>query len=109
MPHKAMLLALILSVILSLPVSFAVHSTWHDHYTTFSGTRCCSSECIPLPVSLLNHDAGMVTLLVAGVRVTLQAGSVHRSEDAQSWVCLRNPQAPPSSANVRCAFWSVAS
>ena len=108
MPYIAILMTLFLSTALALPISFAAHGSWQDHYTTSGGLRCCTIECIPMPVSLLRHDAGMVDLLVAGIPVTLPAGSVHRSEDAQSWVCIRNPQLPPSTANIRCAFWSVA-
>ena len=101
-------LVMLLSLVLSPPVSSAAHRSWHDHYTDFLGMRCCTTDCVSLPVSLLGREGDRVEVLVAGLRMVLPAGSVHQSEDAQSWACLRNPQMPPSSANIRCVFFAVA-
>ena len=101
-------LIILLCLVLHPYASSAAHRSWHDHYTDFLGMRCCTTDCVSLPVSLLGRDGDMVEVLVAGIRVVLPAGSVHQSEDAQSWVCLRNPQMVPSMANVRCVFWAIA-
>lgn len=93
-----------------MTAAWATHGGFQDHYTDYLGVRCCHSarDCMPMPVSLVSREGDQVHLLVAGVLLTLPAGSVHLSEDVQTYVCLRNPQMPPSVANVRCAFWSVA-
>ena len=104
MTLRAWRLCTLMLLCVLIPCGWAIHASWHDHYTDYLGTRCCTTDCIPLPVSLVSQEGNRVQLLVAGVLLTLPAGSVHLSEDTQSWICARNPQMPATAPNIRCAF-----
>src|SRR3990167_5870294 len=88
-----------------IAIGYAQHGAWQDAYRSADGTRCCGpADCKAVPVSIIAHDGVTVEALVFGIRVIVPAASVHRSEDAQSWWCMRDGGRPPSRENLRCLF-----
>lgn len=110
--HKKRMHVFVVLFILALPYysSWGSHHSWHDHYTSAAGTRCCDRDCVRAAGRLMNQtDAGM-TLEINGVLVTVPAKSVHPSEDGAFWVCLvgiAEATAQLRSEQVRCAFFAI--
>ena len=109
--NKCALLLCLLVLALLRSGAWATHGSFHDHYTDYLGIRCCSTahDCMPMPVSLISRDGDTTVVLVAGVQVELPAGSVHLSENSDTYVCLRNRQMPATALNIRCAFFTFSS
>ena len=89
---------------------WAQHGGFTDRYRSADGTRCCGpNDCKAVPVSIVTQDGTTLQMLVMGIRVIVPAGSVHQSEDMQSYWCLNDPERPPASDNVRCLFYVIGS
>ena len=87
---------------------YAQHGGFWDKYTDAHGTRCCGkNDCRAVPVSILAHDGVRVDALVLGIRVTVPAQSVHRSEDETTYWCGPTQKLLPTSENIRCLFYVI--
>ena len=83
------------------------HRSWHDKYTSASGTRCCDKDCMRAVGRLIDQTEAGTTLEVNGVLVRLPTKSVHQSEDGEFWVCVisaGDPARPLTGKQIRCAF-----
>ena len=107
-------LCYVMGIVLGLGMAWAYvwaqHGGFTDRYMSADGTRCCGqNDCKAVPVSILTQDGTIMQMLVMGIRVIVPSGSIHQSETMQSYWCLRDPERPPSSENVRCLFYVIGS
>ena len=102
------LCGIVIGLSMAWAYGWAQHGGFTDRYTSADGTRCCGqNDCRAVPVSIITQDGTTLQMLVMGIRVIVPAGSVHRSEDLQSYYCAKRIDEPPHSDNVRCLFYVI--
>lgn len=86
------------------------HGNWMDHFKDAAGGLCCGeTDCKAAAIRILAFGHEMVTAEVDGVIVEVPALSVHQSQETRAFWCANVAEDPPSTKNIRCLFWAVAS
>ena len=91
-------------------LAYPTHGNWMDHFKDAAGMSCCGeTDCKSAAIRVLTFGREMVTAEVDGVIVEVPALSVHQSQETRAFWCAKIVGYPPSTKNVRCLFWAVAS
>ena len=89
-------------VYLSL-ILLASHST--DY--TWMGYCCGETDCIQIPVSIIQFNKDSVEVLVNESRLDLPGTSVKESQDQHTYWCGYDNTKGITKANTRCVFYTI--
>jgi hypothetical protein len=76
-------------LLVALPLAYANHGSWIDHFRQANGQSCCqkAKDCITVKAAIVERGKDRSLVVVDGIRYEMPTGSIHISEDEEDWFC----------------------